>query len=328
MRLVKYAGDELFTMTPSLDGAEGWTLDQIWDRRNEPNITAVQVSITDNPHLDGEAVKQVLDGLTEEELRARRDGAFVHYGGMVYGEFKDSVHVVDPISPAHLVGLDTFVAIDPGHRWTGVTFGAFDADNDLLIFDNLIFAKQQDRSNLCEVMPNGVTPALAAPLILKKCGEWGIEPVFVIDPSARNGALVNAENAQAEYARLGIRARPAQNQVEAGVNIVKRRLQRVDGDGKPQPALLVTRNCKRLIWEFGRYRIDPAEDGRFAVIKKDDHVIDSLRYMAMERPRLTGWDMKTSRNGFYGWRDSAYHVPEFGSLPTGGQEVGPLGAFA
>lgn len=329
MRLVKHGGDELFTMTPSLDGAEGWTLDGIWDRRHEDTITAVQVSIGDNPHLDKTAVAQVLDGLSEEELEARRDGRFVHYGGMVYGEFSDATHVVNPIDPGHLVGLDTFVAIDPGHRWTGVTFGCFDTDNDLLIFDELILGKQQDHSGLCQLFPNGVTPAIAAPLILERCKHWGIDPVFVIDPSAKNGSLVNAENAQAEYGRLEIRARPAQNQVEAGVNIVKRRLQRADGDGAPLPALLVARNCKRLIWEFGRYRIDPSEDGRFAVIKKDDHVIDSLRYMAMERPRLTGWDMKSRNAGFYGWRDGAYHVPEFalrGQLDNA--DVGPLGAFA
>jgi hypothetical protein len=116
--------------------------------------------------------------------------------------------------------------------------------------------------------------------------------------------------------------------VEAGVNVVKRRLQRADGDGNPQPALLVTKNCRRLIWEFGRYRIDPQEDGKFAVVKRDDHVIDSMRYMAMERPRLTGWDVKTGKSGFYGWRDGGYYVPEFAlraQFET--QDVGPLGVY-
>jgi phage terminase large subunit-like protein len=328
MRLVKHGGDEVYTMTPSLEGAEGWTLDGLWERRHEDDITCVQVSIHDNPHLDPNAVARQLAGFAAEELEARESGRFVHYGGRVYGEFNDATHVVAPIDKGHLVGLDTFVCIDPGHRWTGVTFGCFDGDNDLLIFDELILAKQQDTSKLCEVFSNGVTPAVAAPIILERCQHWDIDPIFVIDPSAKNGTLVNAENAQGEYARLGIRARPAQNQVETGVNMIKRRLQRTDREGGAQSALLVTRNCRRLVWEFGRYRIDPHEDGRFAVIKKDDHVIDSLRYMAMERPRLTGWDVR-SKKGFYGWREGAYHVPEFADLARMERvDVGPLGSFS
>src|SRR6185436_13836292 len=49
MRLMDYGGDELFTMTP-LQGI-GWTYNEIWMRRHERDITAVQVSIDDNPAI-------------------------------------------------------------------------------------------------------------------------------------------------------------------------------------------------------------------------------------------------------------------------------------
>jgi phage terminase large subunit-like protein len=299
IRLVRYRGDEVFTMTPSLPGTEGWTEDAIWERRTEPGIFAVQVSIGDNPHLHPDAISEVLDGLTDAELQARRDGTFIHFAGKVYPEFKDAVHLVDEIEPKHLEGLTTIVGIDPGSRWGAVIFGAFDKNNDLLIFDEIILASAQDQSKLCKVFPEGVTVELMAREIKERIEHWGIKPFYLIDPSAQNRTLVNAENVEAEFGRFGIYPGRGQNQVEAGVQQIKRRMQRRDANERPAPGILITRKCRRLIWEIGRYRFRDTPDQRFEVIKQDDHCLDAMRYIAMHRPWLNEADKKEKPKGFY-----------------------------
>lgn len=303
LRLVRHGGDEVFTMTPSLPGTEGWTEDAIWERRTEPGIFAVQVSIDDNPHLSPQSVQEVLDGLTDAELRARRMGEFIHFAGKVYPEFKDAIHLVDELSPEQIQGGFHVVAIDPGVRWTGVSFGRFDGDNDLLIYDELILAAAQDQSKLCKVFPEGVTAQIAANEIKERLAYWGISrPLFLIDPSASNRVLTSGENVEAEYGRFGIFVARANNEVEAGVNQIKRRMQRLRNN-RPDPALKVARNCRRHIWEIGRYRFRDTPDQRFEVIKQDDHCVDAMRYVAQYRPWINEGDKKVKTRGYYNGSD-------------------------
>ena len=58
---------------------------------------------------------------------------------------------------------------------------------------------------------------------------------------------------------------------------MKRRLQSV-----PR-GLLVAENCRKLRWELERYRVDDKEDGKFKVVKSNDHAADALRYVCMSR---------------------------------------------
>lgn len=257
-------------MTP-LHGMS-FTYDLLYERRFQPGLTVVTATTDDNPHLDQEAKEKFFAGLTDEERQARREGRFVHFGGLVYGEFSDR-HTVALVDPDHLCGQQVVVGIDPGIRWTAVVFGAFDSDNSLLAFDELFLTDSTVESTAKDIK--------------EKLHSWGLSmkardmrPLFVIDPSARNRSLVNAESVEGEFARFGIYCSPGQNQVEAGVFSIKRRLQ------SEPPALLVARNCERLIWEFGRYRISSTPDGSFVVVKTDDHAVDALRYVAMFRPWL------------------------------------------
>jgi len=263
-RLVSTEGDEIIGMTP-LFGLS-WVHDKIWERRHDPGITVVQMRMEDNPWLTPQAIEEFASELTEEERRARVGGEFVHFGGLVYPEFKEE-HIVASPPSEHLRGQEIVVAIDPGIRTTGITFSAFDRDNSLLVFDELYL---HDESAI---------PEKASLHIRSKLEEWDLgleETRFLIDPSARNRSLVDADRVQAAYRRAGIRARAAQHDVEAGVFEVKRRL--VSG------LLQISKKCTTLRWELGRYRIDPKEDGSFAVLKRDDHLCDPLRYTAMLRP--------------------------------------------
>ena len=86
---------------------------------------------------------------------------------------------------------------------------------------------------------------------------------------------------QMEYADAGIYTVPGQNAVPAGINRVKTYLE--------TGQLEICANCSELIDEFRRYRWSSPkqrgeDDPREKPIKKDDHMLDALRYVVMARP--------------------------------------------
>jgi len=92
---------------------------------------------------------------------------------------------------------------------------------------------------------------------------YGVRAIY-IDPSA--AAL------RAELSRRGIHCVDAENDVEAGIQIITSMIR----EGQCQ----VMYNCTNLIREIEGYSWDPkaAERGDDKPIKKDDHIIDALRY--------------------------------------------------
>ena len=299
MRLVDFGGQSMFTMTPLL--GLSWTYDEVWERRLEEGFHVVQASTLANVHLPQDELVEYTRGMSEEELRARVRGEFVHFAGLVFAEFDDRRHVVKPPDREHVKGQMVVVGIDPGIRWTGVTFNAFDNDNVMLTFDELL-------------LENHTVPDVAR-AIRGKLDVWGIaKPLYVIDPSARNRTMVNAEQVEGAFQREGIHAMPGQNAVEAGVFELKRRLQ--------SSMWLVSAGCRRVIWEIGRYRVDTKGDG-FSVVKQDDHCLDSVRYAAMFRP----WNVaseKVAERRRRGW------IPDFdeGWVPSPKSSSPPLGSMS
>lgn len=263
MRLIDFGGDELFTMTPLM--GMSWMFDGVWGRRHEDGIHVVVCDMDENPHLDEETKRAALDGLSEEEKQARKEGNFVHFGGLVYPKWRD--WKTPAIKSDQLEGCDVVVGIDPGIRFTGVVWVAFDQDNRAVCF-------------AAEKLTNA-TPEVVAEKIRSVNRGWGLggdhaEPLYVIDPSARNRSLVNAQAVEGEYAACGIYTMHGQNDREAGVMNVRRR-----GE---QGSFKWCGDLIDLTFEADRYRINDRPDGGFDVIKEHDHLLDALRYALMSRP--------------------------------------------
>jgi hypothetical protein len=301
IRLTRFApmSQIAFTMTPLM--GIGWAMDEVWEERGKNGVVGIQASVFDNVHLDQSEVAAQFAGLSKEEYAARVKGEFVAFQGKVFDEFSDAEHVVKTPDREHVRGQEVVVGIDPGIRFTGVSFIAFDSDNSALVFDELLLT-DHPVPQVCE-------------RIKAKCAEWGVSPIFVIDPSARNRSAVNAEQVEAVYAREGIHCAPGQNAVEAGVFEVKRRLQ--------NGMFFVAENCERLRWEINRYRIQKTPDGSFAVVKESDHVIDSTRYGLMFRPyNLAQPVHERRRPGWIPNVEQAWH----GRAPS--EPASPLGSFS
>lgn len=278
MRLVDFNGDMLFTMTPLL--GLSWVYDVVWERRGpevkkglfeNDRLTVVTVDIDENPHLSPEGKAAALEDKSPQELKAIKEGRFVHFAGLVYDEFDPDKHVIERVPRESLEGQTIFVTIDPGIKTTAILFLAFDGENNLVVFDEITLGE------------SSAIPEVAAQAIKAKEEEWGVKPTYyVIDPAARHRSLVNAEQVSTAYMRAGINTVPGQNAVEPGIFEVKRRFDRSlrkTGTGE----IRISQRCQKLLWEFTRYRMDPKAEG-FAVVKQHDHHLDALRYGCMARP--------------------------------------------
>lgn len=281
-RLVSTQGDEIIGMTPVL-GISTWAFDEVYERRHEPGITVMGMSMPDNPWNTPEAIEQFLSGLTDEERRAREHGEFVHFGGLFFEEFRESLHVVDLPPLEAIRQQDIVVSIDPGLRHTGVTWSAWDSDNAGLFF--------------AEHFPPTTNVPDIAREIHRRNKQWGLrEPTYVIDPSYRNLTTdIHADAVQANYAREEIYAQTGNNDRRAGILEIKKRLQAKDSQGDPHPTLLFARpnpdapelGVPELIKQTERYRRNPDAADEWQAVPQDDHtrfdLVDSARYGVMTR---------------------------------------------
>jgi hypothetical protein len=307
MRLISTRGDEVISMTPLF--GYSWVYEDVASKaQDDERITVIRADIEDNPHLDPEAVDAALSGYTDEELQARKSGEFIHFRGLVYAEFNDRAHVLMGEPPIkHVKGLDTIVGIDPGIRTTAVVWCGFDNDNAMMVYDELYL---HDRDAI---------PENAAKLIQQKNRAWGVDPDwYVIDPSSRNRNLVTGQNVQTAYQLAGIPIQPGQAEPEAGCFEIKRRLQH------DPPMMTVSPACQKWLWERGIYRMDDRADGKFAVVKEHDHLMDATRYVAMSRPiGPSAGPPEPKRHEYrYGYAPPAEYLNQYD--PTTGPPLGSM----
>lgn len=272
MRLVDFDGDELFTMTPLLGLT--WLYGEIfepWEQGGLPGCTIVIVDMDDNPHLSTEAKERVLAAHSSQEREARKKGRFVHFAGLVYPQFDRDFHVIPAIDELP-EGVKVLQGIDPGIRhMTGVVFCYLDADDTLVVFD--------------ELAVRDLTVEQIAGELHARDSRWGVVPYpRIIDPSARNRQHVTGHSVQHEFQQQQIYTALGHNARPAGINAVQERLERREPAG-----LLVTASCVELIAEFGRYRwASPPRNAESRVreepVRRDDDVIDALRYVCMSDP--------------------------------------------
>ena len=267
-RLIDYGGDEIFTMTP-LRGMS-WMYDDVWVPFQEGRLrgsTVVLVDMDDNPHLDQRTKERVLAEYSDEERQARKSGMFVHFAGLVYSEFDPEAHV-EPALSVLPEGVEVFGGIDPGIRhMAAVVFCYLDEDDNLVVFDELAL--------------QGLTISEVCKEIELTLSKWDVRPRWwVIDPASRNKNNQTGRSDQMEFSDHGIFTSPGQNAVRPGINKVKERLR--------AGRLRITQDCPELISEFKKYRWSSPKrsenDAREAPVKRDDHLLDALRYVVMSRP--------------------------------------------
>ena len=96
MRVVDRQGDIFGTMTP-LKGLT-FVYEEIYlDRGNNPEVWYELMEWADNPFLSKREIAMLSASMDEATLQSRRYGRFASRDGLVYPEFEERVHVIEPV---------------------------------------------------------------------------------------------------------------------------------------------------------------------------------------------------------------------------------------
>lgn len=251
-----------------------WIYDEVYlNKLNNPNIFKITIGWDDNPHLTEEQKTIMCSGLTEDEIKIRREGLFIMKEGLVYKNFNPTIHVIprfepDPNRFTFYRGIDFGFAKD--HPFVTV-FAAVDPEGNVFIYDTL-YLREVGRAGCIQK-------------IKEKCG--GIPFRSSWADSARPDWI-------REFNDSGITTYKGRKDVEAGVAKVSEFLEPHILTGRPR--LFITQQNTELIEEFTKYaypKQDEEQRGKRLPEKRWDDGLDALRYF------LFTWTTPTKRTANY-----------------------------
>ena len=274
MRVVDTMGVMWGTMTP-LSGLS-WVYEQIYlNERNDTGIKTFFMQWEDNPYLHPSEIEYMKQSLTEDERESRQYGRFISQSGLVYKEFQEAIHVVDPF----LVPKEWYdmLSIDPGfYAPTSCHFYARDPDGTIYVIREHYESGKSVEEHAKELHAiadelgwqkdaNGNLKALIDSAADQKtlASEKSVSDLFY-----RHKILVNSKVEKSKW--IGI------EQVRACLKIRPHPDKELYPNGKA--GLYIFKNCPNLIRELKGYRFQPGSDQPY---KKDDHALDELRYYVM-----------------------------------------------
>ena len=269
MRVLDKKGDIFGTMTP-LKGLTFIYEEIFLNKSNSPEIWCEFMEWGDNPFLDKGEVDLLTQTLSQDVLESRRYGRFKCNTGLVYSEFDENVHVIEPF-PIPPEWQDT-ISIDPGlnnplsAHWYCVDYDGtvyvvaehFEAGRDITYHSQRI--KEISHS-----------------LGWKQDGQGRISAL--IDSAANQKTLASLKSVSELFYECGIAVNPSVNKdMFSGIQRVKQYLKVVDGKAK----IYIFKNCVNLIREIKSYWWGEGDNPK----KIDDHALDEMRYYLMKKPNI------------------------------------------
>jgi PBSX family phage terminase large subunit len=254
---------------------------RLFDTQHQDNPTYWNANANDWTE-DGRKYIEKLDRLTGPRKTRLRDGRWVQAEGVVYEQWNRSIHLISR-NELRLRGfLDgagryvpgSFRRIVVGGDWgftnPGVLLvGGLDGDGRLFIVEEIYQSKQ--------TMPFWIDQA-------KRIKETYHAEMFVMDPSEPGNIK--------QFADAGLRCEGAYNEVEPGINAVRKRLQ-IQDDGKARlffaedlaagrrdPVLDEAKRPCSVVEEFDCYVLNKKPGAKAdEPVKENDHGMDALRYL-------------------------------------------------
>lgn len=271
-------------------------VDPLKDVKKNPKIQKVNellyyshASWSDNPHITEKVKKELELSISPHELESRRSG-FPKYGSgkVFYMPESKYLHkyLEDKSHYAYIIGVDPAV-LDQG-AW-GVSLLAYDLDNDKVYVKSSSLlsnaTKSQHALNISKILPFPHCPV-------------------VIDP-AGGGEDQRTQQNMADFLRnecgLNVfKANKGQYSVEDGI---MQMMQAIEDD-----KLKIVYNeadhtgCSNLIEQIRKY----SRDDNGLIIKKDDHIIDAMRYAFVHKNRALKKYSQFNNNRSYQAEDSWY----------------------
>lgn len=272
-RLLDVKGKWYMTMTP-VDGMT-WVYDEVFIKSMDgldKNIAVIVVDMADNPYIGEDERLTYLQGLDEEDRRIRGKGEFVALGGLILSEFNYQMHVVDNRMPPYK--WEWWVSIDHGTaNPTAAMWHAVNPSGNVYTFAEHYKAEWTIKQHADRI---------------KEVNEGlGRNPdMYVGDPAMRQRQAVTGHSLQIEYGLHDINIAMANNAVDAGLDKMNEYLR--------QGRWIISENCPNLLKEIRKYRRKKYASPKIAdennrqekPRKKDDHAIDSCRYLFSFMPEL------------------------------------------
>lgn len=263
MRVLDRRGEIFGTMTP-LKGLT-WVYNEIYlNSNNDENIWHIEMEWADNPYLDRKEIEAMTKSMSEEELESRKYGKFMQYGGLVYNEFNEQIHVIEPFD----IPKEWYdnISIDPGlNNPLSAHWYAQDFDGNVYV--------------IAEHFEKGKDVAYHAGRIKEICNrlDWHYyngKIRALIDSAATQRTLASNKSVVDLFYEHDILVNPKVNKdMFSGINKVKKYLK--DGEGNAH--LFIFKNCVNLIQEIKGYWWGDND----LPVKKDDHCLDEMRYYLM-----------------------------------------------
>ena len=289
MRLIDTDGRWWLTMTP----VEGytWTAEELYEPalKGQKEIYVVQVDMLDNPYLNHKSIEEAMSHLSPEDREARQKGIYVMQGGLIFKKFRGDIHVredmmFDPRDP----NVRFYASMDHGiNNATAWLWHLVHDDGTVFTFKEHYQADWTIRQHVREI---------------KKI-EYGIGRIpelRVGDPSIKQRETQTGLSNQIAYSQLGIYIAPANNNIDAGIAKMQDYLY---WDEKTKPKWYIHDSCYNLIKEMRKYRwkewdsrkLKDKNNKREQPHQKDDHAIDSARYLFSFLPDLKREQVKEDK---------------------------------
>lgn len=267
MRVIDKDGDIFGTMTP-LKGLT-FIYDEIYLNLNQSkNVWYEFMEWMDNPFLDKRVLEELSTSLSSDQLESRRYGRFKQNEGLVYPEFDENIHVIDPFPiPSEWQDI---LSIDPGlNNPLSCHWYAVDYDNVVYVVAEHFEAKKDVAYHAQKIKE------ISKALNWKKNKNGCIEAL--IDPAANQKTLSSIKSVSELFYEHQIAVNPNVNKdMFSGISRVREYLKVIDGRSK----IYIFRNCVNLIRELKSYWWGEGDRPK----KTDDHALDELRYYLMRKP--------------------------------------------
>ncbi len=283
--LVDTGGRVMLTLTPL---SQPWLYDEIISNPNQEHIFHTIMDIRDNlireengikyGHLTEDRIRKFEASLKPEEKEARIHGRFLHLTGLVYKSFNSNIHVLPNIEIKPQ--WTRVMAIDPHpHTPTACLWMAVDERENFWVYDELYLAEMDSKE-----MANAI-----------KAQEGHLDAHYrFMDPAMdKDSPLAGGFNVRKEFMRYGLYTIRANNDWDYGKDSVDRAILPKWNPllGKEAPQLHISALCKRLIYEITHYIWEikartEYQSAKQRPLKKDDHLMDCLRYILASNPRF------------------------------------------
>lgn len=263
MRVLDKKGEVWGTMTP-LKGLT-WVYENIYlNCKNNPEVWHEHIEWSDNPFLDKDEIELLTNALDKESLESRRYGRFCKAEGLVYKEFDESKHVIEPFDiPSEWQDM---IAIDPGlNNPTACLFCAVDYDGNIYV--------------VAEHYEAGKDVTYHSQALHKMADKMG----WYKDKKGRLNAIIDsASNQRTLASSKSVAELFRDNGILVNTNVDK---QLFGGIARMKQYFSMDRIrifscCTNLIREIKSYWWREGDNP----IKKDDHCLDALRYYVMTKP--------------------------------------------